>query len=222
MAHAQKPDFVFRAKRTSPFKSARASVQSTTGSRVVRISGSNAGYTMFWGSVKGIGYTLHSPVSPSLPLPCVAMCHHISNGVYVLKSAIAYVSIMDIARINTKDHILLTYILFQTVTHRKSNLGHLLSNEISKHDFLNNIWPTVHLILHYTFNYQLRCTTCIMFIFSHISVVVTTRFGVNHLKPTGHVMHQQFNIQQLYALPTLYLCVLCLSENKQRLVPLTA
>ena len=25
-------------------------------------------------------------------------------------------------------------------------------------------------------------------------------------KPTVHVMHQQFNIQQLYALPTLYLC----------------
>jgi hypothetical protein len=42
------------------------------------------------------------------------------------------------------------------------------------------------------------------------------------LKPTGHVMHQQFNIQQLYVLPTLYLCVLYLSENKQRLVPLTA
>ena len=45
---------------------------------------------------------------------------------------------------------------------------------------------------------------------------------INLLKPTGHVMHQQFNIQQLYALRTLYLCVLCLSENKQRLVPLTA
>jgi hypothetical protein len=28
------------------------------------------------------------------------------------------------------------------------------------------------------------------------------------LQPTSHVMHQQFNIQQLYALPTLYLCVL--------------
>ena len=42
------------------------------------------------------------------------------------------------------------------------------------------------------------------------------------LNPTGHLMPQQFNIQQLYALPTLYLCVLCLSENKQRLVPLTA
>ena len=35
-------------------------------------------------------------------------------------------------------------------------------------------------------------------------------------------MHQQFNIQQLYALPTLYLGILYLSQNKQRLVPLTA
>jgi hypothetical protein len=31
---------------------------------------------------------------------------------------------------------------------------------------------------------------------------------LNLLKPTGYVMHQQFNIQQLYVLPTLYLCVL--------------
>jgi len=46
--------------------------------------------------------------------------------------------------------------------------------------------------------------------------------GINLLQPTRHVMHQQFNIQQLYAPPTLYLCVLYLSENKQRLVPLTA
>ena len=46
--------------------------------------------------------------------------------------------------------------------------------------------------------------------------------NVNLLQPTGYVMHHQFNIQQLYALPTLYLCVLHLSENKQRLVPLTA
>ena len=40
--------------------------------------------------------------------------------------------------------------------------------------------------------------------------------------PAGHVLQQQFNIPQLYVLPTLYLCVLYLSENKQRLVPLTA
>ena len=35
----------------------------------------------------------------------------------------------------------------------------------------------------------------------------------NLLKPIGYVMHNQFNIQQLYILPT---------QNKQRLVPLTA
>ena len=40
---------------------------------------------------------------------------------------------------------------------------------------------------------------------------------INLLKPTGYVIHQQFNIQQLYVLPTLYLCVLFLSENKQRI-----
>jgi hypothetical protein len=45
---------------------------------------------------------------------------------------------------------------------------------------------------------------------------------VNLLKPAGYVMHRQFNIQQLYVLPTLYLRVLYLSENKQRLVPLKA
>jgi len=43
----------------------------------------------------------------------------------------------------------------------------------------------------------------------------------NLLNPTAYVMHHQLNIHQLYALPTLYLCVLYLSENKQRLVPLT-
>ena len=74
--------FLLSAKRTRPFKSAGASVQSTTGSRGVRMSGSNAGYTMFRGSVKGTGYPLHSTVSTSLPLPCVTVCHHISNGVY--------------------------------------------------------------------------------------------------------------------------------------------
>jgi len=43
--------FRLSAKRKSPFKSAGASVQWTTGSRGVRISGSNAGYTMFRGSL---------------------------------------------------------------------------------------------------------------------------------------------------------------------------
>ena len=76
--------FRLSAKRTSPFKSAGASVQSITGSRGLRISCSNGGYTMFRGSVKGTGYPLHSPVSPSLPLPCVTACHHVSTGFYQL------------------------------------------------------------------------------------------------------------------------------------------
>ncbi len=63
-------------------------------------------------------------------------------------------------------------------------------------------------------------TVSILFILP--DVVRTILASLNLLNPTGHVMHQQFNIQQLYALPTLYLCVLYLSENKQRLVPLTA
>ena len=72
-------------ERTSPFKSAGASVESTTGSRGVRISGSNAGHTMFRGSVKSTGYPLDSPISLSIPLPCVTVCHHISNGLYHVK-----------------------------------------------------------------------------------------------------------------------------------------
>jgi hypothetical protein len=36
---------------------------------------------------------------------------------------------------------------------------------------------------------------------------------VNILKPTGHVMHQQFNIQQFYVLPTLYVFCIYLRTN---------
>ena len=59
-----------------------ASVQSITGSRGVHISGSNVGYTMFRGIVKSTGYPLHSPVAPSLPHPCVAVCHQVSSELY--------------------------------------------------------------------------------------------------------------------------------------------
>ena len=72
MAHAQKPDFIFRRNWRVHLNRQGASVQSTTGSQGVRISGSNAGYTMFRGSVKGTGYPLHSPVSHSLPLPALS------------------------------------------------------------------------------------------------------------------------------------------------------
>jgi len=80
MTHAQKSDFVFRRNGRVHLNRRGSSVQSTTGSRGVRISGSSAGYTMFRGFVKGTGYPLHSPVSPSLPLPCVTVCRHVSTG----------------------------------------------------------------------------------------------------------------------------------------------
>ena len=59
--------FRLSAKRTSRFKSAGTSVHSTTGSRGVRISGSNAGYTMFRGNVRALAthsirqFPLHFP-----------------------------------------------------------------------------------------------------------------------------------------------------------------
>ena len=83
MTHAQKPDFVFRRNGRVHLNRRGASVHSTTGSRGLRISGNNAGYTMFRGSVKGTGYPLNLPVSPSLPLLCVSVCHHISTGVHL-------------------------------------------------------------------------------------------------------------------------------------------
>ena len=91
MAHEQKPDFVFRRNGRVHLNWRGASVQSTTGSRGVHISGSNAGYTMFRCSVKGTGYPLHSSVSPSLPLPCVTVFHHISTGLYIQTGFIKFI-----------------------------------------------------------------------------------------------------------------------------------
>ena len=67
----------------------------------------------------------------------------------------------------------------------------------------------------------ITCTLTLCLGLYHKKIDFCLLFG-NLLKPTGHVMHQQFSIQQLDFLPTLYLCVLYLSENKQRLVTLTA
>ena len=65
--------FRLSPKRTSQFKSLGASVQSTAGSRGVRISVSNAGYTTFRGSVRVLAthsirqFPLHFPSRAS---PC--------------------------------------------------------------------------------------------------------------------------------------------------------
>ena len=78
MAHAQKPDLVFR-------RNGRVHLN-RLGRQFIRLPAAemfaSAGYTMFRGSVKGTGYPLHSPVSLSLPLTCVTLCHHVSTGIY--------------------------------------------------------------------------------------------------------------------------------------------
>ena len=65
--------FRLSAKRTSPFKSAGRQFSRLLAAEVCTsafIVGSNAGYTMFRGSVKSTGYPLHSRVFPSRASPC--------------------------------------------------------------------------------------------------------------------------------------------------------
>ena len=65
--------FRLSPKRTSPFKSAGTSVLSTTDSRGVRISFSNAGYTTFGGGVRVLAnHSIHQfPLHfPSRASPC--------------------------------------------------------------------------------------------------------------------------------------------------------
>ena len=74
--------FGLSEKWTNPFKSAGESVQSTTGSRGVRISGQTIDRPRSEAQCKSSGYPLQSPISPSLPIPRVTVCHHVSNGLY--------------------------------------------------------------------------------------------------------------------------------------------
>jgi len=119
--------FRLSAKRTSPFQSAGASVQSTTGSRGVRISSSNAVYTMFRGSEKSTGYPLHSPVFPSLPLPCVTVCHHISTGFYLqhwrLSSDKSVCHLHFIINLKKNTSIFIQATLIDSPTHYSSQLS---------------------------------------------------------------------------------------------------
>ena len=47
-----------------------------------------------------------------------------------------------------------------------------------------------------------------------IRTLTSSFFYINLLKPTGNVMHQQFNIQQLYVLPhTVFMCFVFIWEQ---------
>ena len=81
MAQAQKTDFVFRRNgrvhlnRQGP-QFSRLLAAEVCASAVVMLDTPSSEL------VKGTGYPLKSPVSPSLPLPCVTVCHHFSTGLY--------------------------------------------------------------------------------------------------------------------------------------------
>ena len=85
MAHKQKSYFVFwrngwvhlnRQER----QFSRLLTAEVCASAVVMLDTPSS--EVVWSGVNGTGYPLHSPVSPSLPLPCVTVCHHVSNAVY--------------------------------------------------------------------------------------------------------------------------------------------
>ena len=98
-----KTRFRLSAKRTSPFKSVGASVQSNTGRRGVRISCSNAGYNTFRGSVKSTGYQHHSTVSlhflptPPRASPC-AITFQLRSS--ITRSQIVEVTVVGLRRCN--------------------------------------------------------------------------------------------------------------------------
>ena len=75
--------FRLSLKRTSPFKSAgrqfsRLLAAEVCASELVMLDTPRS--EVGWST----GYQLHSPVSPSLPLPCVTVCHQVSNALYVM------------------------------------------------------------------------------------------------------------------------------------------
>ena len=81
MAHAQKPDFVFprngrvhlnrRGRQFSRLLAAEVCASAV----VIRINHVPR-------ECVSTGYPLHSPVSPSLPLPCATVCHQVPNDLY--------------------------------------------------------------------------------------------------------------------------------------------
>jgi len=85
MAHAQKRHFVFRRNgrvhlnRQVP-KFSRLLAAEAFASAVVMLDTPSSEL------VKGTGYPLHSPFSPSLPLPWVTVCHHVSTGLYIISA----------------------------------------------------------------------------------------------------------------------------------------
>jgi len=81
MEHAQKPDFIFRRNRR-----VHLNLQGRLFSLLLAAEVCASAVVMLDTPrsevCESTGYPLHSPFSPSLPLPCVTMCHQVSNALY--------------------------------------------------------------------------------------------------------------------------------------------
>ena len=82
MAHAQKPEFVFRRNgrvhlNLQRRQFSRLLAAEVCASAVVMLDTPSSEV------VKGTGYPLHSSFSSSPPLPCVTVCHHVSTELYL-------------------------------------------------------------------------------------------------------------------------------------------
>jgi hypothetical protein len=86
MAHAQKPDLVSQRNGRVHLNRHGRQFSRLLAAELCAWAVVMLDTPKFRGSVKhrlGTGYPLHSPVSSSLPLPCVTVCHHVSTGVYL-------------------------------------------------------------------------------------------------------------------------------------------
>ena len=93
MAHAQKQDSVFQGKgrvhlnqRVSQFSRLLAAVVSASAVLMLVMLDTPCS-EVEW---KTTGYPIHSPLSPSLPLPCVTVCHQVSTELYIQQVLLQY------------------------------------------------------------------------------------------------------------------------------------
>jgi hypothetical protein len=87
MARAQRLDFVFQIKGPVHSNRRGCQVSQAVSGEVCTswlLHGSNAGQAVIFCLFSLAGYPLHSPVSPTLLLPCVNVCHQVSILLYVL------------------------------------------------------------------------------------------------------------------------------------------
>jgi hypothetical protein len=74
--------FGLSEKRTSPFKLAGGQFSRLLAAEVCASAVVMLDTPCSVVECKTTGYPLHSHVSPSLPLPCVAVCHQVSTELY--------------------------------------------------------------------------------------------------------------------------------------------